>query len=183
MTRIVFIFFFCSIPFLVSAQGDILLLRKKGKVFRSYFPNSEIIYNAGSGMRQARISELKNDTLFLVEYQVSPVITSFGIPGIDTLGSYRYTIAYRDIVAVGQLKEGWTWHNTGVTLFGGGAILTTAGLLTWVFSEKNTRYYARPEFVIAAAAATVAGFLLMQVRTQHQWEIGKKYTLEYINTK
>lgn len=182
MMRFIIIPILFFVPLLSNAQGDMLLLKKKSKVVRSYFSGSSIYFDNGFGMKQAQISRMKNDSLFLVQYQIRRVVTTSGFAFPDTLGTYGFTVAYRDIDALAEMKHGWDWQTSGAALFGGGAVVTTAGLLTWVFSKKDTRYYARPGLVISAAALTGVGYLLMQVSPAHKWKIGRKYSLQYIST-
>ncbi len=170
-------------PVFSNAQGQMLLLKKKGKVFRSYFPGSVIFYDDGFGLQRAHVDRMRNDSLFLVQYQVNRVMTPSGFPFLDTLGTYSFAVSINDIRTMAEEKHGWDWQTSGAALFGGGAVLTTGGLLTWVFSKKNTRYYARPEFVITSAALTGIGFMLMRISPSHKWRLGKKYTLQYISSQ
>lgn len=182
MIRISILLGFFIMPFFSNAQGEMLLLKKKGKVYKSYYAGSNILFDAGMGMQEAQIYQMKNDSIFMVQYDVRQVMTTLGIPRWDTVGSYRFTIDYKDIRALAEMPHGWNWHSAGTVLLSGGTLLTAAGLLTWVLAKKDTRYYARPEFVGTAAALAVVGFLLLQTKSGKRWPIGKKYTLLYIGT-
>lgn len=166
-------------PALINAQGNMMVLKKRAKVVQTFFEGSEIMYNSGYGMQKAHIYHLKNDSLFLVQYQVVQRMTSLGVYILDTVAAYRSAIGYRDIRSIG--KEGSSfWNSSGATLFGGGTLLTTAGLITWIFSKPNTRYYARPALVITSAALAAAGYLMMK-SSGKKMVIGKKYSLQYIS--
>lgn len=181
--KILTIILFFVLPLFSTAQGDMLLLRKKGKVIRSYYPGSTLYFDAGRGIQEAQISRMENDSLFLIQYQVRQVMTTLGIPRWDTVGNYRFALDYREILQIAEMPHGWNWNAAGATLFGGGTLLTAAGLLTWVFAKKDTRYYARPGFVAASAAAAAVGFLLLQTKSGKRFTIGEKYKLQYISTK
>lgn len=184
MSRLFFFLGLFLFPFLASAQGDMLLLKKKGKVIKTYFPGSVIYVNVGDGFQEFYINKLENDTLFLFQYQIRDYMTNLGLPKKDTTGTIGYVFHYNEILSLYQPKtSGWDWRVSGASLFGGGVLLTAAGLLTWVFSEKNSRYYARPEFVGASAALAGIGYLLLQAHSGNKWTIGHKYTLQYISTK
>ncbi|MCW5914625.1 MAG: hypothetical protein KIT66_08450 [Chitinophagaceae bacterium] len=178
--KIIILLCIIILPASVFAQGEMLILKKKGKVEKSFFKGSEMLFDLGMGMQKGNIYQFKNDSVFLVWYDVRPVMTSLGITISDTVSSYRYGFPYADIVAIGKEQKGWNWNAAGASLFGGGSLLTIAGLATWVFAEKDTRYYARPEFVAASAAATGIGYLLLRAKG-HKMKIGRKFTLEYIN--
>lgn len=183
MTRILIILTLMSLPAMALAQGDMLLLKKKGKVIRSYYPGSTIYFDIGGGPQKATIYQLKNDSLFLVQYQVRQVMTTLGTQRPDTVNSYRYGFGYDEIVKLIEPARGWDWHSAGTVLFGGGTLLTTAGLLTWVLAKKDSRYYARPEFVAVSAALAGIGYLLLQTNSGKHFAIGKKYSLQYISAK
>ncbi len=172
---------FLLIPVVMFAQGDMLLLKKRGRVVNTFFEGSEIMFNVGFGMQKANIYHMKKDSLFLVQYQVVQRMTSLGVYILDTAAAYRSAINYRDIRAIG--KEGSPfWNSSGAALFGGGTLLTTAGLITWIFAKPNTRYYARPALVITSAALAAAGYLMMK-SSGKKMVIGKKYSLQYISPK
>ncbi len=175
-------FLLLACPATLLAQGNMLLLKKNGKVMKSYYEGSEILFNQGMGTQRANIELLKDDSLFLIQYDVRTRMTNLGVYILDTVATYRSKISYKDIISLGKMKKGWNWNTAGASLFGGGALLTTAGLITWVVAKPNTRYYARPALVITAAALTVVGYLLMKSSGQH-YHIGKKYTLQFISTQ
>lgn len=181
MIRIITIISFFLLPVCVSAQGEMLLLKKHGKVQKSYFPGSRFVFDAGMGWQQAEIYDLKNDSVFLVQYQVRQVLTTLGTLRPDTIGTYRFELAVGDIQKLAKERKGWSWSASGASLFGGGILLTTGGLLTWVLSSKNGPYYASTGFVITSAALAATGFLLMQVDSK-RYKLGNKYTLEFIGT-
>lgn len=179
--KTILILFLFLVPAVLFAQSDFLMLKKNGKVVKSYYPGSEIMFSAGDFYREAKITDINNDSLFLVQYDVRTVMTNLGVYMLDTVATYYSAIRYSDITALGQKTYGFSWKGAGATLFGGGTVLTVAGLLTWVFAKPNTRYYAPPAFVGAAAALAGIGYLLMQNKG-HQMKIGKKYSLQYIST-
>lgn len=168
-------------PAFVSGQGEMLILKKHGKVQKTFFKGSQLIFDLGNGMQSANLYQLKNDSLFLAQYDIRMVMGSLAIPVQDTVATYRSQISYKDIIAIGKEHTGWNWNATGISLFSGGALLTTAGLVSWIVAQKNTRYYARPGLVGGAAAFTGIGFLLMKSTGDKKMTIGKKYTLEYIS--
>lgn len=172
-----------TLPAWVSAQGNMLLLKKKGKLMTTYYEGSEITLNSGLGMQHARIEKLNNDSLSLLQYNIKTNMTPLGVYVLDTLAVYRSIISYKDISAIGKDRSGgWDWGASGATLFGGGTLLSTAGLITWIFASRNSQYYASPSLVIGGAVAAGVGYLLMK-STGHKYKIGKKYSLQFISTR
>lgn len=162
------------------SQNDMMVLKKRGKIAHTYFAGQNIYYQTRDGMYNGYINAIKNDTLFLSQFDIRQVMNYTGGTSVDTVATYRYRIAYRDIIAIVKPpKNFFSWQGIGTSLFYGGMVLTTAGLVTWVLAKPNTRYYARPELVIGAAALTGIGYLLMHTKTR-TLKIGKKYRLDYV---
>jgi hypothetical protein len=166
-----------------SAQNDLLLLKKNNRTLKSFYPGTHINFSTGSRYYEAQITSIKKDSLFLVQYDIRRVYSPMlGIFVSDTVAVYPFAINYKEITSLGKDGNKFNWSASGATLFGGGVLLTTAGLLTWVFSKPNTRYYASPQLVIGAAALAGIGYLLLKTGNKPT-KLGKKYTLHYIEVK
>lgn len=76
----------------------------------------------------------------------------------------------------------FNWVGSGGALLGGGILLTTVGLGTWLFTKPNSRYYASPYLVGGAAVLGGIGYLLIKSGNK-EMKLGKKYSLEYIRVK
>jgi hypothetical protein len=180
------VFFILSIAvFLASscaAQNDLLILKKNNRTVESFFPGSEMDFSTNMRYYEAYVSSIEKDSIFLVQYDVRRVYTNLGVFVLDTVAQYHFGINYRDIISFGKKRKNFDWNSSGAALFGGGALLTTAGLITWIFAKPNTRYYARPQLVIGAAALGTVGYFLMKTGNKTR-KLGKKYTLHYIKMK
>jgi hypothetical protein len=165
-----------------SAQNDLLILKKHNRTIQSFYPGSEIDFSTSTREYEASIASITKDSLFLVQYDVRRVYTNLGVFVLDTVAEYHFAVNYKDILSLEKPRKNFDWSSSGAALFGGGTILTTAGLITWIFAKPNTRYYARPSLVIGAAALATAGYILMKTGNKTQ-KIGKKYKLQYIKMK
>jgi len=180
--------FFILIAFLLfagelcMAQSDLLVLKKNGKTEQTFFPGSEITFSTSAGSYDAFVTSIERDSVFLIQYDVRQVPTNLGVYVLDTIASYRFGINYTDIIAFGRNQNKFNWSASGGALFGGGILLTTVGLGTWIFTKPNTRYYARPALVITSAALASAGLLMMKSFNKGR-QLGKKYQLVYIKMK
>ncbi len=110
---------------------------------------------------------------------IPPILAVFVL---DTVSAYHFAVNYKDIISIGKRHNNFNWNASGATLFGGGILLTTAGLITWIFAKPNTRYYARPQLVIGAALIAAIGYILLKSGNKPM-KLGKKYTLHYIKLK
>ncbi len=176
-TLLLCIFF---LGFSCMAQSDLLVLKKNTKTVQSFFPGSEMHFTTDLRYFEAKISSIQNDSVFFVQYSIRRIPLTSGGVIMDTVGTFNFGINYRDILTLENRRKGFDWAASGAGLFGGGVVLTTAGLISWILAKPNTRYYARPEFVIAGAALAATGFLLMKTGNKRT-VIGKKYTLKYIS--
>jgi len=165
-----------------SAQNDLLILKKHNRTIQSFYPGSEIDFSTSTREYEASIASITKDSLFLVQYDVRRLYTNLGVFVLDTVAEYHFAVNYKDILSLEKPRKNFDWSSSGAALFGGGTILTTAGLITWIFAKPNTRYYASPSLVIGAAALATAGYFLMKTGNKTQ-KIGKKYKLQYIKMK
>jgi len=181
--RSLFIFF--SIIFMASscsAQSDLLILKKHNHTFETFFPGSEMIFSTQDRYYDAFVTSIKKDSVFLVQYDVRQVLTRMGFYVLDTVATYNFGINYHEIISFGKERKNFDWKSSGAALFGGGILLATAGLVTWIFTKPNTEYHANPQLIIGAAAVAGIGYLLMKTGNKN-FKLGKKYTLDYIKVK
>jgi len=102
---------------------------------------------------------------------------------LDTVATYPFAVNYKEIIGFGKAKKDrFDWSGSGGALLGGGVLLTTVGLGTWLFTKPNTRYYASPYLVGGAAFLAGVGYLLAKSGSKGMM-LGKKYSLEYISVK
>lgn len=167
------------VSFSAFSQSDFLVLKKKHKPIKKFYPGNELILKAATGVYEGNIRQIARDSIYLIRYNTQRYMTSAGGIVIDTLGAYHFGIPYKDVLVIYEDRKGWNWQATGAAFFGGGTLLTAAGLVTWVVTEKDSRYYARPELVGTAAALAAIGWLLMKTGAK-QYHIGSKYKLDYI---
>lgn len=166
-----------------EAQNDLLLLKKNNRTVKSFFPGTEIDFSTNTRYYEAQITGIKKDSVYLAQYDTRRVYSpTLGVFLIDTVAVYHFGLNYKDIVSLGNNTQKFNWSASGGALFGGGVLLTTAGLATWVFSKPNTRYYASPKLVIGAAALAGIGYLLLKTGSK-PLKLGKKYTLHYVKLK
>jgi hypothetical protein len=165
------------------AQSDMLILKKNNRTHESFFPGSEMSFSTATRYySNAYVTTIQRDSVFLVQYDIRQVPTNLGIYVLDTVARYYFGISYHDILNFGRANNRFDWKASGGALFGGGILLTTVGLGTWVFAKPNTRYYARPSLVIGSAVLAGIGYLMLKAHGKGM-PIGKKYKLVYIKMK
>jgi len=166
-----------------AAQSDLLILKKNNRTIQSFFPGTEMNFSTSVRYYEGTITDIKRDSVYFVQYDIRHVYSpNLGVFLLDTVSTYHFVVPYKDIISIGKNTKNFNWNASGAALFGGGVLLTTAGLITWIFAKPNTRYYARPQLVIGAAVLGGIGYLLL--KSGHKtMKLGKKYTLRYIKLK
>ena len=164
------------------AQSDLLILKKNNRTERTFFPGSQMIFATANGFYNGYVTSIERDTVFLIQYDVRQVPSNLGVYVLDTIARYRFGINYHDITGFGNDSKKFDWNASGGALFGGGILLTTVGLGTWIFTKPGTRYHAGTSLIIGSAALAGIGYLLMKSGNKGT-KLGKKYKLNYIKVK
>ena len=127
----------------------------------------------------ALINGIKNDTLYLQEFIIQYLPTTFGTYIIDTVGSYRYKYHYNQVAAIGQKeKTNFNTKGSGAALFGGGALLTLASGVVYVADRKK---FSAPLLLASVGLGTLGYFMAKGKKGGGAMVIGKKYKLVYMN--
>ncbi|MEO7961809.1 MAG: hypothetical protein ABIR19_09685 [Ginsengibacter sp.] len=164
-------------------SSDIIVLKKNYKAIRTFFPGNEVDVSSSTNYYHGFITSINRDSIFLVQYDVKQRPTSLGVYFLDTVGTYRRAVFYRDITGLYNTDgKKFNWAGSGGALFGGGILLTTVGMGTWLFAKPNTRYHASPYLVGSSAVLGGIGYLLLRSGMKGI-QIGRKYSLEYIQVK
>ena len=167
-----------------AAQSDLLLLKKNHKTVQTFFPGSEMRFS--TSLRyfygDVYVTSIQRDSVFLIQYDIRQVPTNLGVYVLDTIARYNFGINYKDITGFGKNSKKFDWSASGSALFGGGILLSTIGLGTWIFTKPNTRYHASTGLIVGSAALAGVGYLLLKAHNK-EMKLGKKYSLTYLKVK
>lgn len=181
-----FFFFFTAFLFYLncfSQPSDFIILKKDQRTLKSFFAGSHIAFETDRGIYSGQITLVKNDSLFINQYDIRQVPTNLGVYMLDTIAMYRLGFNYSNIIKIeNEARRGFNLAASGASLFGGGVLITAVGLGTWIFTKPGTQYYASPALVITSAALGGIGYLLLKSNSSN-YSIGKKYQLEYVKVK
>ncbi|MFN0083000.1 MAG: hypothetical protein ACKVOM_10830 [Ferruginibacter sp.] len=168
------------IPQLTTAQSaDFIILKKNNKTIKLFYKGSNIQFVTTTGAyRDALITDLKNDSIFLQEFVINRVPTTLGFFIIDTVGSFRYAYNYKQIAHFGKENKKFNVAGSGAALLGGGIVLSLASGVVYLVDRKNFS----PALLAAGAGLTAVGYLISK-GSSNGITIGKKhYRLQYMNT-
>lgn len=170
--------FICSLAVLqlTAQQPDFILLKHKERTVATYFAGSTINFTTINNVSvEAKITAVRNDTLFLKSYIIHQVPTQLGIYILDT--NYYYSqYHYKEIKAIGKKGRKFDWGASGGTLMGGGLLLSVASGVVYL-ADRNK---FSPGLLGASAGLFGVGYLLSKTSGKGM-VIGKKYSLVYVN--
>lgn len=167
---------------LFAQRSDFIVLKKNNKTLKSLFSGTNVSFVAEGQVYSGNINRIEKDSVFITQYDIRRLPTNLGVYMIDTISALVYPVYYKTISEVMKDKEGFDWGASGASLLGGGALITTVGLATWIFTKKDSRYYAGPKLVGGSALAALAGYILLK-SNKSTYIINKKVTLQYISAK
>ena len=165
------------------AQRDFLLLKKRNKTIASYYVDNTITFRtAGGRWVDAYINDIKNDTLFLKEFEIVPYVNSWGMPATDTLWRNRMKITTKDMAAFPRRSQSVNYIKDGTLLqvaSGGYMLLNVINTL----SDGDALFEDNNGLRLGIAAAVFAVGTFMHKSRSPVIEIGKKYRLQYVQMK
>ncbi|MEP7165007.1 MAG: hypothetical protein ABI741_09935 [Ferruginibacter sp.] len=175
--RWIFFLLFLSTGMAHAQPSDFIILKKKNKTIHSYYAGTQIEFVTITGAyRNAVITRIVNDSIFLQEFIVRQVPTQLGFYITDTSGSYRFAYHYKQIGSIGKEQKGFNISGSGAALLGGGTLLTLANGVVFLVDRKKFS----PALLIASATLAVAGYLMIKAGSKGI-VIGKRnFRLEYI---
>jgi hypothetical protein len=161
-----------------AQSADFLILKRKGKNTARYFAGSNIQFMTTSGAYiDGLINEIKHDSIFLQQFIVQQLPTTFGTFITDTVGSYHYKFDYRQIAAINATKrQNFDWRGSGAALLGGGTLLVLGSGIVYLADRQK---FSAPLMIAGAALGTLSYF--MAKGGSSGIVIGKKYQLQYIS--
>ncbi len=172
------------IPFFLSAQtegSDILILKKRNKTIVKYFSGQPIFFYTTEGMPvNAQIAEIRNDSLFLINYQLQRIQRADGGVFIDTTGKFKMQFSVKNIGSFPPFKVRGRNLLTDGTLFifGGGGYL---GLNLFNTIRDGDPPFGKENLpnVLTATGITAAGFLLKNIWPK-RWYLGDKFRVQVL---
>lgn len=176
--RLLFLVLFFSASAAFSQPSDFILLKKKDRTVQSYYAGTQIEFVATNGAyRDAMITRIYHDTLYLQEFLVRRIATTFGAIITDTAGSFSYAYHYNQIASIGPKKQkGFNVTGSGYALLGGGILLTLANGVVFLADREKFS----PALLGASVGLGALGYLMSKSGSKGI-VIGKKnYRLEYM---
>ena len=175
---LIFTIFFAGVG--LAQSGDFIVVKKRNKTIATYFPGYNIQFLATNGAyRDAQINKIENDTLYLQEFVVYRVPTTFGGFILDTAGSFRYKYHYNQIHSFGPPKQkGFSLSGSGSSLMGGGLLLMLGSGVVYVADREKFS----SGLLLGAAALSGLGYLLSKSGSKPMIMGKRNYNIVYMGT-
>jgi hypothetical protein len=176
--------FFCLLilsAFTVSAQNNILLLRKHNKTFKTLFEGKYIAFDTKQkSYASGIITKIGKDTIYIRHFEILKSATEYGGVYFDT--SFRYTTAIhiKDIGAIHPFRSMSGYANTGFMLMIAGGGVMVLGAVNGIYRKENIGEWYKPSGFISAGVLAGTGYLLRRA-SKKKYVIGKKYQLKILS--
>jgi len=156
----------------------IVVKNKKGRTVKSFFPGLYISFITTNNREvDGLITTIRNDSVFVKEWDVRTGMSGLGIPVTDTLGSYLNGYHYKEIAKVDvsdkmQLQQA----KPGNILIIGGVGYILLNVINGAYLHEPMTDSKNLTSLAIAGAAIITGFLLNYF-VKH----GNKLHVEYIH--
>ncbi len=163
-----------------AQSADFIILKKHNKTITTFYSGTNISFTAQSGaFINARINDIQNDTLYLQEFIIRYLPTTFGTYIIDTVGSYHYKYNYNQVKVIGQKERtNFNVKGSGAALLGGGILLTLGSGVVYLADREK---FSAPLLFASMGLGTLGYFMAKGKKGGGGKVIGKKYKLVYMN--
>ncbi|MEO7263630.1 MAG: hypothetical protein ABIW38_01900 [Ferruginibacter sp.] len=164
---------------IIAQTSDVLVLKKGSKSIARYYSGTHISFTTNNGAyRDAEITQIKNDSIYLQEFLVRRLPTTLGFYILDTAGSFRFVYHYNQIKNMGPAgNKNFNVSGSGAALLGGGLLLTLASGVVYVADREKFS----PALLGAALGLGTVGYLMSKAGSKGII-IGKRgYQFQYIN--
>jgi hypothetical protein len=169
-----------------SQQSDFIVLKKRNnRTVKSYFPGSFISANTYTGFRlNGKITEIKNDSVFIEQQEVFQVATPFGVPRLDTVVHtirLHYTEINQFFFSTGSStrKKRFAEVSLPKIMVIGGTGFIILELVNTAYRKESLNEDNKIGTIAIAAGIAGAGFLWQQLQKQ-KTKAGGKFTVVYV---
>lgn len=169
---------FLSVQVFSQASDFIVVKKRNDRTIKTFFPGIPISFVTVDG-RQAggMIASIRNDSIFVKEWDVRPMLNGFGIPVVDTVAVYLNGYHYKEIGKVDVSdRMGFSQVTIGRLLTIGGGGYIALNLINGAIQHDPVTSKKNLTSLGIAAGAVGVGILANYIR-KHK----NKYHVEYVH--
>lgn len=163
-------------------MSDFIRVKKRNnRTLKTFFTGSFIscqtVYgNYISGI----IRDVRNDSVFIKEFDIRTVPNQWGVSSVDTLGSYIVGIHYKDIdIVIFPKHESFGFLKNGTLFIIGGLGYATLNLVNGKYLNESITSQDNLKSLGISLGVAGVGFLMNRLRKINNRN-GKSYQVEYI---
>jgi hypothetical protein len=167
----------------IAQPSDFISVRKKNnRTVKTYMPGSPIRFSTVYGSYiSGWIADIRNDSVFVKEYDIRTLPTQFGTTVVDTVGSYLRGVAVADISKIEvDDKEHFVFIKNGMLCMIGGGGYAALNLINGAYLDEPMNDPKNVRSLGISLGVAGAGFLMNRLY-HHKQKTGKKYKILYIN--
>ena len=171
------LFIASSVKTFSQASDFITVKKKNNRTIKTFFPGVHISFQTYD-KRQANglITAIRNDSVFVKEWDIRPLFNSLGIPITDTVGAYMSGFHYKEIEKVDVSDKMKLQQLTpGRILIIGGTGYAILNVINGAYLHESITSSKNLKSLGIAGSAVGAGIL-----TNYLLKKGKKYHIEYV---
>ena len=165
----------------VSAQNNILLLRKNNRTVKTLFEGKYIAFDTKQrSYASGIITKIGKDTIYIRHFEIVRTGTEYGGVYFDT--SFRYTTAIhiKDIGAIHPFRSMRGYANSGFMLMIAGGGVMVLGAVNGLYRNESIGDWYKPSGFITAGVLAGTGYLLRRA-SKKKFVIGRKYQLKILS--
>lgn len=162
----------------------IKVVKRNNRTLKTYFPGSTISLQTVYGNNIfGTVQAIRNDSVYVKEYDIRSVPNRWGVASVDTLGTYVVGVHYKDIDLVVMKKGGsFGFIKNGSLMTIGGLGYVTLNLLNGKYLKESISNTKNMKTLGIALGVAGAGLLLNRLQ-RHNNRNGKKYRVKYVDMK
>lgn len=183
MKRCLLLVSLLSLAVLSQAQMSdfISLKRTNNRHVATFMKGSRINFQHVNGqVFEGPIEDIRNDSMFMRQWQIVSYITQLGTSKVDTLGSILVGLHYKEIFRVFHNKrESWGFVRNGTLFMIGGLGYGALNVINGLYRKEPIGDKDNLQALAIAGAVAGGGFLLNRIH-RHREKNGKKYIIQYV---
>lgn len=162
-----------------SQASDFITVKKRNnRTIKTFFPGVHISFETyDKRYANGLITAIRNDSIFVKEWDIRPMLNSLGIPVTDTLGEYLSGYHYKEIAKCDVSDRMRLQQLTpGRILIIGGTGYALLNVINGAYLHESVTSSKKLKSLGIAAGAVGAG-ILANYLVRH----GRKYHIEYVH--
>jgi hypothetical protein len=184
MRKILPLIVFLSLSAMCFSQAsDFIKVRKRNnRTLKTYFPGSLISCKTVYGNYIGGIvSAVKNDSVFIKQFDVRAIPNQWGTATIDTLGSYSVGINYKDIeMVLFKSHESFGFIRDGSLFMIGGLGYAALNLINGKYLKQPLTDHENLKSLGISLGIAGVGYLMNRLHKINNRN-GRRYIVEYVH--